>query len=298
MQSMRFNFVPRYAAVLVLASATALPVWAQQAQPSTSTSQSTLPSAAQQQPSPAANHPMATPKEGFWGRANPFAGKKWVKRQTDPINDRLSELDELNSRNARDIQEVDARAQAGILKAQTQADAANQTANSANQQALNANNMAQDASGHVDRLNTTVKGLDQYQQVSDLDLRFRAGSTVLTDDSKAKLDELAASVTGHEGYILEMEAHAPAAGSAGIQSSQRLAEGVERYLVTEHQIPIYRMHYVALGNAQAPATGDAEQKPERVRVSSVHVRLMANSLAAQAEAHPQNASAQAGAERP
>ena len=105
-------------------------------------------------------------------------------------------------------------------------------------------------------------------------------------------------MTGHEGYILEMEAHAPLAGSAGIQNSQRLAEAVERYLVTEHQIPVYRMHYVALGNAQAPAAGDEEQKPERVRTSSVHVRLMENSLAAQAETNPQGASVAAGSEQP
>ncbi len=43
-------------------------------------------------------------KEGFWGRVNPFARKSWVKKQTDPINNRLSELDEVNAKNARDIQ--------------------------------------------------------------------------------------------------------------------------------------------------------------------------------------------------
>ncbi len=61
--------------------------------------------------------------------------------------------------------------------------------------------------------------------------------------------ELASSLTGRDGYILEMEAHSPMAGSAGIQNSERLAEAVKRYLVTEHQIPVYRMHSVALGNA-------------------------------------------------
>ena len=298
MQSLRLISFPRHAAVLVLASATAFPVWAQQAQPSATAYQNAPPSAAQQQPSPAANRPLSAPKEGFWGRVNLFASKKWVKKQTDPLDDRLSELAEVNARNAREIRDVDARAQAGISKAQAQADAANQAANTANQEALNANNVAQDASGHVDRLNSKVKGLDQYRQVSDLDLRFRAGSPLLTAESRAKLDELAAGITGHEGYILEMEAHSSAAGSAGIQSSQRLAEAVERYLVTEHQIPVYRMHYVALGNAQTPATGDEEQKPEQVRVSNVHLRLMANSLAARAEASPQSASATGGAEQP
>jgi len=297
MQSPSHFSIPRHVAVLALASAIALPVWAQQAQPSAADSQSVLSSAAQQ-PSPTFDHPLSQPREGFWGRVNPFASKKWVKRQTDPINDRLSELDDVNARNARDIKDVDARSQAGILKAQTSADAANQTANSANQQALNANNTAQQTSGHVDQLNNTVNGLDQYKQTTDLEIKFRAGSPALTADARAQLDQLAASVTGHDGYILEMDAHSPSVGSAGIQNSQRLAEAVERYLVTEHQIPVYRMHYVALGNVQAPATGDADQKPVRVRTSSVHVMLMENSLAARADASPQSAPAAAGTEQP
>jgi len=301
-QSIRISYAhhlfTRHVTVLALAGAVALPVWAQQAQPSATDSQSAPSSAVQQQPSPAANQPLTAPKEGFWGRVNPFATKKWIKRQTDPINDRLSELDQINAQNARDIKDVDSRAQAGILKAQSSADAANQTANSANQQALNANNTAQQASGHVDRLNSTVNGLDQYHQVTDFVIQFHAGSTVLSSDAKAKLDELAASLTGRDGYILEMDAHAPAAGNVGIQDSQRLAESVERYLVTQHQIPVYRMHFVALGNAQAPATGDENQKPERVRTTTVHLRLMENSLAARAETSPQSASAAAGAEQP
>jgi hypothetical protein len=307
MQSPNSSSFPRHFAVLALASAIAIPVWAQQSQPSdagsqpaqpAATSSQSVPSSAAQQPSPTFDHPLSQPKEGFWGRINPFASKKWVKRETDPINDRLSELDDVNARNARDIRDVDARSQAGILKAQTQADVANQTANTANQLALNANNTAQQVSGHVDHLNNTVNGLDQYQQASNLEIKFRGGSPVLTADARAQLDQLAANITGREGYILEMEAHSPAAGSAGIQNSQRLAESVQRYLVTEHQIPVYRMHYVALGNAQAPATGDADQKPVRVKTSSVHVMLMENSLAARAEATPQSTPAAAGSEQP
>ncbi len=306
MHSLKNISIPRHAAVLMLGSALAFPVWAQQSnqptqpsQPSASVSQNTSPSATQPQPSPSAEKPMAPGREGFWGRMNPMARKKWVKRQTDPINDRLSELDELNARNARDIKDVDARAQAGIQKAQASADAANQQANVANEQATNASNTAQQASGHVEQINTTVNGLDQYRQVSDLEIQFHGSNAVLTADSKSQLDQLAASITGHEGYILELEAHTPTAGSAGIQNSQRLAEAVERYLVTEHQIPIYRMHFVALGNAQIAATGDEaqNQKPERVRKSSVHVMLMENSLAARAEASPQSTSA-VGAEQP
>jgi len=283
---------PRQFATLVLASAFAIPVIAQQPQ-ATTPSQTTSPQAVQQ-PSPAASPSMNQPREGFWGRVNPMARKKWVKKQTDPINDRLSELDEVNAKNAKDIQDVDARAQAGIKQAQTTADAANQTATAAGQQAQNANGIAQNASGHVDKLNTTVSGLDQYRQVTEADIAFRGGNAVLSAAAKKQLDDFATSASGQQGYILEVEAHSPLAGSAGIQSSERLAEAVKRYLVTQHEIPVYRMHAVALGNAHSQT--DQDEKP--VRTSSVHIRLMENSLAAQGAAPPNGAAPSTGAERP
>ena len=48
--------------------------------------------------------------EGFWGKVNPFARKKWVDRQLDPVKDRLNELDQLQAKNAADIRDVDQRA--------------------------------------------------------------------------------------------------------------------------------------------------------------------------------------------
>ena len=284
------NLFPRQFAVLVLASACAVPMVAQQPQTQTTSPQ------AVQQPSPAASPSMNQPREGFWGRVNPMARKKWVKKQTDPINDRLSELDEINAKNAKDIQDVDTRAQAGIRQAQSTADGANQAAMAAGQQAQNAHGIAQNASGHVDTLNTTVNGLDQYRQVTEADIAFRGGNAVLSVAAKKQLDDFATSASGQQGYILEVEAHSPLAGSAGIQSSERLAEAVKRYLVTTHEIPVYRMHAVALGNAQSQTSDD--DKPVRVRTSSVHIRLMENSLAAQGAAPPNGTAPSTGAERP
>jgi outer membrane protein OmpA-like peptidoglycan-associated protein len=282
---------PGQLAALLLASAIGIPALAQQA-PAASP-QSTPPSA--QQPSAPASRTASAAKEGFWGRVNPFARKQWVKRQTDPLNDRLSELDELNGRNGRDIKDVDSRAQAGIRQAQSTADAANQAATAASAQARLAGSAAHNASGRVDQLNTTVNGLDSYNQVVEVEVIFRGGQPVLSAESRKRLDDLAAKVTGQPGYILEVEAHSPVAGSAGIQNSERFAQAVERYLVTQHDIPVYRLHAVALGNARG--AGDEEQdKP--VRTSSVRVRLMENSLAAQGAASPQGVASLTGAELP
>ena len=278
--------------LFLLASAISIPAIAQQAQPAASSQ--TPPSVAQQQPHEPAAPAVSTAKEGFWGRMNPLARKQWVKRQTDPINDRLSELDELSARNARDIKDVDSRAQAGIRRAQSAADAANQAATAAGAQARQASSTAQNASGRVDQLNSTVNGLDSYNQIGEVEVAFRSGQPVLSADARKRLDDLAAKVTGQPGYILELEAHSPAAGSAGIQNSERLAQAVERYFVTQHDIPVYRMHAVALGNARG--AGEEQDKP--VRTSSVHIRLMENSLAAQGVAPPQGAAPLTGAEQP
>jgi outer membrane protein OmpA-like peptidoglycan-associated protein len=267
------NLFPGQLAMFVLASAIAIPAFAQA--PTAEEPLSAPPVAAQQQqPAPLAKDA----KEGFWGRVNPFARKKWVNKRVDPLKDRLSELDEVNAKNARDIQDVDGRAQAGIKNAQATADGANQTATAAGDQAQKAGLVAQGAAGHVDHLNATVDGLDQYHQVNAVEVKFSGGQPMISAVARKQLDDLAASLTGHQGYVLEIEGHSPLAGSAGIQSSDRLTEAVMRYLVTEHQIPVYRLHSVALGNAQA--AGQEEAKLTKIKISSVQIRLMENSLAA------------------
>jgi hypothetical protein len=155
----------------------------------------------------------------------------------------------------------------------------------------------------VGAINSTVNGLDQYKPVTDVEVTFRPGTTTLSEDAKQKLDQLASTLAGRNGYILEMDAQAPGAGSVGIQNSQRLNEAVKRYLVTDHQIPVYRMHTVALGNMQVAsndqAAGDqATSKPARVRTRTVHVRLMENSLAAQGAGSPQGPPPSTGTVQP
>ena len=300
-------------AVIALASALSIPAGAQQTQAPPDGQSAPPPAAQQQNPDVStgisANGPDVNQKrlqnahkEGFWGHLQPFARKKWVKRQTQPISDQLNELDEVNAKNAKDIKDVDARAQAGIHQAQSTAEAANQAATAAGAKAQQANTVAQGASGRVDQINTTVSGLDQYKPVSEVDVPFRGGSAVLSASAKQELDKVISSAQGRQGYIVEVEAHSPARGIAGIQNSQRLATVVNRYLV-EHDIPVYRVHSVALGNAPMEVAsndqgGNGEAGSQRIRRSSVHVRLMENSLAAQGAASPQGAAPSTGAERP
>ena len=285
------NSFPGQVAVFALASALCVSAAAQQPADGTSN-----PTPAATQPSPGAQNKLsAPPQEGFWGKVNPFARKKWVAKRLDPIKGQLNELDEVNAKNASDIKDVDARATAGINKAQTTADQANQVATAAGTQAQQAGTIAGQASGKVDQINGTVNGLDNYAQKNTVSIAFHHGSTMLSADDKKQLDDLATTLTGHQGYLLEVEAHAPGAGSVGIQNSNRLAEAVKRYLVTQHEIPVYRMHSVALGNAPVSAAETGDTKATPVRTSYVELRLMENSLAAQDGSTPRLGSSQTGA---
>jgi len=287
-------FLPGRLAVLTLASALSLSVSATSAGAQQTADGTSTPTPSATQPSPSAQGNLSTPpKEGFWGRVNPFARKKWVNRQLEPIKGQLNELDEVNAKNANDIRDVDSRARAGIQKAQGTADSANRQATAAGEQAQRANTTALAASTKVEHLNGTIGGLDQYAEMSTVSIAFRRGTATLTPEAKRQLDDLAAKLNGQQGYLLEVEAHAPEAGAAGIQSSERLAEAVKRYLVVQHEIPIYRMHAVALGNSPAVAANATPAKS-----NYVELRWMENSLAAQDGSTPQLGPSQTGAVQP
>jgi outer membrane protein OmpA-like peptidoglycan-associated protein len=209
-------------------------------------------------------------KEGFWGHVNPFARKKWVNRQTAPIKDQVNELDQLQAKNANDIKDVDGRAQAGIKNAMNTANTADQHAQDAANRANSAQALAGNASTRTDALGNTVGNLDQYQTVSATAVPFAAGRTTLGPTGKSDLDSLAATLATEKGYIIEVEGYS----RAGVQTSQAMADAVVRYLVTEHQVPVYRIYRTGLGRNTAKPEGD-----EKALVNGVQVKLMHNSLA-------------------
>jgi outer membrane protein OmpA-like peptidoglycan-associated protein len=209
-------------------------------------------------------------KEGFWGHMNPFARKKWVRREVDPIKDQVNELDQLQAKNANDIRDVDGRATAGINKAMMAANTADSHAADAANRANAAQSTATGASTRTDALNGTVSTLDQYQQVTAATVPFAAGKTTLGPLGKADLDEMATQLSGQKGYIVEVQGYS----RGGVQTSQEMADSVVRYLVTEHQVPLFRIYRTGLGKQTGtPADG------ETAIANGVRVTLLHNSLA-------------------
>jgi len=263
---------------LPLAAALSLPALAQT---TSSTQDQSQPAAAQSSSSDNANAtgkaPLAPPsREGFWGRVNPFARKSYVKRQTEPIRDRVNELDELTSANSKQIKDVDSRATAGIKLASDKASQADQHAIDAGNKATAAQQSAQQVTTRVQTVETVVSNIDQYKASNQTEIRFRPGQTVLSKNAKDALDQMASGVKGQRGYIIEVQGFSSGKGQAAITTSQKMAESVVRYLVLNHEIPVYRIYLVGMGNA--PVSSDDASKTKRVSGGRVEISLLKNDL--------------------
>jgi outer membrane protein OmpA-like peptidoglycan-associated protein len=216
-------------------------------------------------------------REGFWGRVNPFARKKYVARQTTPIRDRINELDELTASNTKAIKDTDARAQQGIQLASAKASEADQHAVDAGNRAQAAQQTAQQANTRLNTVEQVVTNIDQYQPATQTEIRFKPGQTVLSENAKTALDEMATPLKNQRGYVVEVQGFASGHGQVAIANSQKMAESVVRYLALNHDIPIYRIYLVGMGNAPAPSA-DGEAKTKRLSGGRVEVSLLKNNL--------------------
>jgi outer membrane protein OmpA-like peptidoglycan-associated protein len=203
--------------------------------------------------------PLTDPKPAnFWDGddpnvvnlvTHPFARKAWVKRHLAPIRDRINELDEISNENATRIKDIDSRAQHGIQLASDKADLANQHASDAGTRAQTAQTSATQASTRVAAEEQVVSNLDRYRGTAQTEIRFRSGQTVLSKQAKDALDEMAAPLKNQHNYVVEIHGFAPGHGQGAIAASQKMADSVVRYLVETHQVPVYRIFVIAMGDA-------------------------------------------------
>ena len=272
----------RMLATLPLAAVLAFPAFAQTSSSSTQ-DQSNPPAASQTTQSTdnmngTGKQPLQAPaREGFWGRVNPFARKSYVKRQTDPIRDRVNELDDLTAANGRAIKDTDARAQAGIKLASDKANEADQHAIDAGNKATMAQQSAQQATTRIQTVETVVGNIDQYKASNQTEIRFKPGQTVLSKNAKDALDEMANGVKGQRGYIIEVQGFSSGKGQTAITNSQKMAESVVRYMVLNNEVPVYRIYLVGMGNAPVAGT-DENGKTKHISGGRVEISLLKNDL--------------------
>ncbi len=279
----------RALATLLVAGTMCLPAVAQQSSSTTqdqTTAQPSQSAPATSDQMSATGKPLQPPaREGFWGRVNPFARKKYVQRQTGPIRDRLNELDELTATNSKNIKDVDSRAQQGIQLASAKANEADQHAIDAGNRAQAAQQTATQANTRIGNVEQVVSNIDQYKASNQTEIRFRPGQSVLSKNAKSALDDMATPLKDQHGYIIEVQGFSSGRGQAAIATSQKMADSVVRYLVENHDVPVYRIYVVGMGNAPV-ASADQDAKARHSSGGRVEISLLKNNLEQLASSEP------------
>jgi outer membrane protein OmpA-like peptidoglycan-associated protein len=81
----------------------------------------------------------------------------------------------------------------------------------------------------------------------------------LSAQAKEALDQIADSVKDKRSYIIEVQGFAPGNSQTSIGLSQKMADSVLRYLVVDHQIPVYRIYTLGVGSTKATPSAQGQQ---------------------------------------
>ena len=198
------------------------------------------------------------------------ATKKYVAQQVDPANAKISEVDK-NQKNTQRQLEAD----------EPKISAADEKASSADSRATDAIGRADAASKKSDQvradlhneLNDRIANIDDYKAAGNVTVLFKFDSAKLTDDAKQQLDQLASGQVGSlKRYVIAIQGFTDSIGSPehNLDLSRRRAEAVQTYLVSQHNMPVYRIQIVGLGKDKPVDEGKnraAREKNRRVEVT-------------------------------
>jgi outer membrane protein OmpA-like peptidoglycan-associated protein len=123
---------------------------------------------------------------------------------------------------------------------------ANQAGKEAEAAKQASNRNAQDIGG----LRSVIANLDDYKLKTSVSVPFKFNKYALDDESKQELDKVAAEVKSGRRFFVAVEGYTDAIGSRQYNEalSRRRADAVVQYLVAKHDIPIYRIHMIGLGD--------------------------------------------------
>jgi outer membrane protein OmpA-like peptidoglycan-associated protein len=145
----------------------------------------------------------------------------------------------------------------------------------AQQSANQAGDAAKKAQATADYAHERLNGLDEYEPVRTITVYFNTGSSNLTRDAKAAIDEAAVWVRtqNRRGWVAEVVGYADSRGNTlrNRNLSEQRAKAVIYYMATEQKLPINRL-------VQPFGYGELDDNSVATRAKNrrVEIRLMKN----------------------
>jgi OOP family OmpA-OmpF porin len=145
----------------------------------------------------------------------------------------------------------------------------------------------QNISAHAEKIEQNMNDIqantDRFNALTDFDVKgqatvkFKVGSSTISSEDEAQIQQLAQTATSLKGYIVEVMGYADATGHAEMNTklSEDRAKAVVTYLVQQGSVPI--RHIVAPGamGEYGPATTN-ETKEGRADNRRVEIKVLVN----------------------
>ena len=217
------------------------------------------------------------------------ATKNFVRKTVDPVAGKVDQQGKSLEETASSLTKTQKTIEDDEVKLSAtneRATAADARAGDAINRAGEANTKATEASGKADQatqraeavgrdvgdLKSQVNSMDDYKKVTEATVNFKFNSDVLDKDAKAALDQMAAANGKYKRYFIALQGFADSTGNEAYNTalSRRRADAVMTYLVAQHDIPVYRIQLVGLGEAKPideGKTAAARAKNRRVEVT-------------------------------
>ncbi len=191
-----------------------------------------------------------------------------MKQQIDPIDKKVADVDKNSqSRDSSQVADIGKTNQA-VDEDEKKLSATDEIAKTADNTSKGAMSKADANAKGLGDLRMIVANIDDYKPAgAAAAVHFGVNKFALTKDEKATLDGVASQVGSLPRYFITVEGFTDQTGNASYNDtlSRERADAVISYLVGSHNVPVYRIHMVGLGQQMLIDEGKGKKAREASR---------------------------------
>ncbi len=195
------------------------------------------------------------------------ATKNYVKQSITPVDQKIDQVDKSSqSRDSSQVADINKTNQV-VDEDEKKLSATDEIAKTADSTSKGAMAKSNQNTKDINDLRNVVANIDDYKPAGQTVVHFAIAKDTLTKEEKAKLDEVATQIGSVQRYFITVEGFTDQTGSTARndQLSRERANQVISYLVGSHDIPVYRIHMVGLGDQKLIDEGKGKKAREASR---------------------------------
>jgi outer membrane protein OmpA-like peptidoglycan-associated protein len=201
------------------------------------------------------------------------ATKGYVRKTVTPVEQKVDQVDQNSQkRDAAQVADINKTNQV-VDEDEKKLDATGEIARTADTTSKGAMAKANQNTKDLNDLRSVVANIDDYKPANQAVVHFGVNKDTLTKDEKAKLDDVAMQIANLQRYFITVEGYTDQTGTPSYndQLSRERANAVIAYLVGQHNVPVYRIHMVGLGEQKLIDEGKGKKAREASRRVEINI---------------------------